>query len=378
MEASYTLIDTRAGLGNFTKSVKKSTVVAVDLEADSMYHFQEKVCLVQMATRVDRVVIDPIKTKDMSALKPLFSSRKVKKIFHGADYDVRSLYRDFNIEINNLFDTQVACMFLGYKETGLDAVLQQKFNISLNKKFQKKDWSRRPLSDEMMEYAVADVAHLIPLAEILEKELKKKGRLYWVNEESDIISKVRPAAGDDQPLFLKFRGSGRLDRTGLGVLEALLKFRMRVAQRKDKPLFKIFSNQALLKTASTRPTDLSRLKKAEAFSFKQIDMYGKAIVNVVNTILKTPANKLPVYPKKRAQRVDASVSKRIKALKAWRDSKSRALEIDPGVLLSNALISVIADKNPSEVKALQQVDEMKNWQRREFGREITAILKQMR
>ena len=131
MKVHFQFIDTLAGLKHFMKSVEKMTDIAVDLEADSMYHFQEKVCLIQVATINDSFVIDPIRIKDMSPLKPLFASRKIKKIFHGADYDVRSLYRDFNIKINNLFDTQVACMFLGYKETGLNAVLQQKFNIRL-------------------------------------------------------------------------------------------------------------------------------------------------------------------------------------------------------------------------------------------------------
>lgn len=177
MKTSYRLIATEPELASFAKSLEQATAVAVDLEADSMYHFQEKVCLIQMAAAGDSVVIDPIRIKDMSPLKPLFLNPGIKKIIHGADYDVRSLYRDFKIKINNLFDTQIACMFLGFKETGLDAVIKQKFNVHLDKKYQRKDWSIRPLPEKMMAYAAADVIYLIPLAEMLEKALKKKAVL---------------------------------------------------------------------------------------------------------------------------------------------------------------------------------------------------------
>jgi len=375
MKTSYRLIATRSELESFAKSLEQATAVAVDLEADSMYHFQEKVCLIQMAAASDSVVIDPIQIKDMSPLKPLFFNPGIKKIIHGADYDVRSLFRDFKIEINNLFDTQIACTFLGFKETGLDAVLKQRFNVRLDKKYQRKDWSMRPLPEKMMAYAAADVIYLIPLAEMLEKELKNEGRLDWVYEESEIISKVRPASGDDQPLYLKFRGAGRLNRRNLAALEALLQFRMRKAQKKDKPLFKIIGNSAVMKIALALPKDLPSLKKAQAFSPQQIEMYGQAVVKVVNKVLKMPDKKLPVYPKRPAPSVAASVPKRVKALKSWRDSKSQTLKIDPGILCSNALIGTVAVKNPLSAKTLEKIEELKNWQKKEFGPEIIAVLR---
>lgn len=375
MKTSYRLIDTRSELEHFAKSLEQVTSIAVDLEADSMYHYKEKVCLIQMATPSDSVVIDSMRIKDMSLLKPLFSNRSIKKIMHGADYDVRSLYRDYKIKINNLFDTQIACTLLGFKETGLNAVLKQKFNVSLNKKYQRKDWSVRPLPEKMMAYAAADVIHLIPLAKMLEKELKEKNRLYWVAEESRLISKVRPALYNDQPLYLKFRGAGRLNRRQLAILEALLQFRMRKAKEKDKPLFKIIGSETLKKVALAKPASLSSLKKTKAFSPKQIEMYGNMVVEIVNDIIKLPEENLPVYPKKTAPPVQAAVPKRVKALRSWRDSKSKALKIGPGIIFNNALISIVAVKNPLNVKDLKKIKEMKNWQQKEFGKEIISLLK---
>ena len=174
MKVKYQIIDTPAGLRSIANTFLKEAKIGVDLEADSMYHFQEKVCLLQMATNRLNVILDPLQIRDLSVLKPVFAGQRIKKIFHGADYDVRSLFRDFKIKINNLFDTQLAAMFLGLKETGLEAVLKERFQVALEKKYQRKDWSRRPLPQEMMAYAANDVRYLVPLADMFEKKTQQR------------------------------------------------------------------------------------------------------------------------------------------------------------------------------------------------------------
>jgi hypothetical protein len=154
-------------------------IIGVDLEADSMHHYFEKVCLLQIATDSASYLMDPLALRDLSVLQPVFSNPRIRKIFHGADYDVRSLYRDFQVEVENLFDTQLACKFLGLRETGLDSLLRNRFQVELNKKFQRADWSQRPLSTEMLEYAAMDGGYLIPLAHMLKKELEEKIAHQW-------------------------------------------------------------------------------------------------------------------------------------------------------------------------------------------------------
>ena len=235
----YSSIETSRALGEAVEMALKETEIAVDLEADSMYHFRERVCLIQMAYGDRIVIIDPLTIQDMSPLKALFQDANIKKVLHGADYDVRSLYRDFDVDIQNLFDTQIACRFLGMQETGLDSVLKKRFNLKLNKKYRKKDWSKRPLPENMVAYAAGDVSYLLPLARQLENELSDLKRLSWVQEESELLSRVRPPNENNEPLFLKFKGAGRFRPRGLAVLEALLQSRRRIAERKDRPLFKI-------------------------------------------------------------------------------------------------------------------------------------------
>jgi ribonuclease D len=378
MRTDYKIINTAAGLEKAVRTLEKGKAVAVDMEADSMYHFQVKVCLLQMATEKSTVVVDPLQIKNLSPLKPLFFNPNIKKIFHGADYDVRSLFRDFSIEINNLFDTELACRFLGIKETGLEAVMEKCLNITLDKKYQKKDWSKRPLPKEMIDYAVGDVNYLLKLARVCEKELEKKSRLAWVLEECDALSKVRPILSDQEPLFLKFKGAGRLKSKSLAVLEALLQFRKGIAEKKDKPVFKIMGNDSILKIATVKPLTLRRLKGMKALSGKQIHMYGNDLIERVAWALNIPDNKLPVYPKKKPQTFPNEVPERINALKSWRASKVRALGIDPGIICNNVLITSIAIQNPLDISALGKIKEMKNWQKKEFGREIITLLRSLK
>ncbi len=371
---SYNIIDSGSQLTQLVRKLENEAAIAVDLEADSMYHFKEKVCLIQMATANVNVVIDPFVIKDLSALNPIFKRKDIQKIFHGADYDVRSLYRDFTISINNLFDTELASRFLGFPGTGLEAVLKKKFAVTLDKRFQRKDWSKRPLPREMIAYAAEDARYLLPLARDLKAELKEKGRLSWVDEECEILSKVRPNTNDTQPLYLSFKGAGKLNPGSLAILEALLQYRRKIARKKDRPLFRIISSHSLLDLAETKPTDLKQLEKSGALSPKQINMYGRQVLAVINSALQTPNKDLPVYPRRKAPRVPAAAAERVKSLRKWRDRQSKKLSMDPSLILTKSLISALAVERPLKLSDLSRIKEIKKWQIREFGKEILEAL----
>ncbi|KJS33256.1 MAG: hypothetical protein VR64_03085 [Desulfatitalea sp. BRH_c12] len=360
----------------FVDEAQAIDTLCVDLEADSMFHYREKVCLLQMAANGRTVVVDPLKLQDLSILNPLFEDARIRKIFHGADYDVRSLYRDFGITINNLFDTQLASMYLGHTETSLEAVVAQRFGVELDKKYQKKDWSRRPLPPEMVAYAAMDVLYLEPLADALIGELAAKDRLAWVQEACRLLSQVRPQE-NHQHLFLKFRGAGRLIPQQLAALEELLQLRDTVARQKDRPLFKIMSNAALLKIAMTLPTDLKRLKATQTLSGKQLDMYGHAIMAALEKALAMPVDQLPRYPRQRAPRLSPRIPRRVKAIRAWRDETAARMNIDPALLLNKSLIRDIAVNKPRTLADLQSIPQIHQWQVDAFGEAIIAILNSM-
>jgi ribonuclease D len=348
----YMIIDSISKLRELTSELAEQRIIGVDLESDSMYHFKEKVCLIQIASTQATAIIDPLQIKNLSLLEPLFRRADIQKVFHGADYDVRSLYRDFRIAVNNLFDTELACRFLGFKESGLNAVLKKKYNIQLDKKNQRKDWSKRPL-------------------------LIQTGRLSWVQEECNYLSGVRPAPVDSEPLFLGFKGAGKLGPKGLAVLEELLQLRRKIARQQDRPLFRIIGNKSILMLAEARPLSRRKLPETGALGSKQVDRYGKDVIAAVKKALHRPAKDLPKYPRKTAPMVPAIVAKRVKELRNWRDLLAKKLQIDPAIICTRAQISALAVQRPQNVDSLTKNNDLKTWQIAEFGKDIVDILKKV-
>jgi len=369
---SHEWIETLPRLEGVTRILGQAKIIGVDLEADSMYHYFEKVCLLQIATESASYVLDPLALRDLSALHPVFSNPRIRKVFHGADYDIRSLYRDFRLEVENLFDTQLACKFLGLRESGLEALLRSRFHVELNKKYQRADWSQRPLSPEMVEYAAMDGRYLIPLARMLEKELEEKSRLSWVEEECLFLSKVRFTPPSYDPLYLKVKGAFLLDLRSLAVLEALLEFREAQAQKSDLPPFKVLRNEPLLELAMKKPLRLEELETGKVLSRKQIDRYGTRLLREIHRALAIPDEDLPVYPREARPDLSSPVRQRVKALKTWRDMRAKDLGMEPGILLNNALINAFALKNPRSIKEMEEIPGLKKWRQRHFGREILA------
>jgi ribonuclease D len=374
LDPGHYLIETSLDLHKALKDLAREKAIAVDLESDSMYHFTEKVCLIQVAGKGPGFLFDCLLLPDLSPLKTLFQEPGIKKVFHGSDYDIRSLYRDFSFEVKPLFDTQLACRYLGLKETGLEAVLKDFFDVALNKKFQKKDWSRRPLPADMLEYAANDVKYLLPLQEVLEKNLKNLNRLDWVREDCELLSQVRPTQSNHTPLFFNFKGAGTLPRKDLGLLEVLLQFRKNMAMQKDKPLFKIFQNSVIEKIVSTKPGNMTQLKSLNILSTTQMDMYGASILERVANAIGWSEKDLPAIPRKKNRPLKASEQKRIRLLKDWRDLKAEELKIDPSLVLNKALMSAIAVRNPNTLEDFEPIQEMRRWQIREFGPHILRVL----
>ena len=367
---SYEWVETLLQLEGAARVLGQAEIIGVDLEADSMHHYFEKVCLLQMATDSASYIIDPLTLRNLSALWPVFSNPCIRKVFHGADFDVRSLYRDFQFEVENLFDTQLACKFLGLRETGLEALLRNRFQVELNKKYQRADWSQRPLSPEMLEYAAKDGRYLIPLARMLEKELEEKSRLSWVEEECLILSKVRFTPPSHDPLYLRVKGAFRLDPVSLAILEVLLEFREGLARKSDFPPFKVLRNEQLLELAIQKPLHLEELEAVKVLSRKQIERHGTHLLQGIHRAMAIPPADLPVYPRVGRTDLPSAVRKRVKALKTWRELRANSLGMEPGILLNNALIHDLALKNPHSIEELAEISGLKNWRQRHFGREI--------
>jgi ribonuclease D len=370
----YRLIETPQDLENLGERLNQETSVALDLEGDSLYHYREKICLIQISAGSECFLIDPLIISDLSPLALFLNNPEIRKILHGADYDIRSLFRDYQFQVQNLFDTESAARFLGLKETGLGALLGARFQIQLDKRFQKTDWSKRPLTDPLLAYAAADVAYLIPLAQSLMTDLEALGRLPWVLEEGERLCRVRFNPPNQGPLFLQFKGGRHLDARSLGLLENLLQFRKAQAEKRDRPLFKILGADVLKTLALEKPLSLDQLKGIKGLSAKLIDRLGEGLIECLKQGLAIPETDLPRFPPTIRPQVSPAVAARVKALKGWREKKARELNLDPGVLISGALIDQIGEKNPTGPADLDLVPELRQWQQQAFGPEILKVI----
>jgi ribonuclease D len=349
--------------------------IAVDLEADSMHRYREQVCLLQLSTSRRTVLIDPLAGADLAPLANTFADPAVRKIFHAADYDLRSLYRDFRLEVRGLFDTMVSAQLLGEEKIGLNDVLGKYFGVTLDKRFQRADWSIRPLTPEMIAYAAEDTRHLHRLTEQFEARLLELNRRDWAAEEFALLERVRFSEAERGPLCLRLKGAGPLDRRQLGVLEELLQWREREAERRDRPPFQVIGNPILLALAKQAPRTATALAAVTELPERLRDRHGRELLAAIAHGMALPGSDLPQWPKTPRPERDPAVEARLTALKAWRRDKAGALAIDPGVLINNALLELLARENPAMAAQLEGLPGLKNWQRREFGEELLARLR---
>ena len=371
---SYKYIRNFSSLEREARALLDEKSIGVDLESDSLFHYTEKICLIQISTNRKNLLIDPLAIKDLSPLEPVFSSRDIRKILHGSDYDIRSLHRDFKIEVRSLFDTQIAARILGSNETGLASLLKEHFNINLEKKYQKRDWSKRPLPEPMMVYGVYDTCYLIPLSRILEERLNAKNRFTWFEEECEILSKVRFAPAGEDPLFLKFKGARKLSPRNLAILEAVLKMREELAMNKDRPSFKILRNDQILSIATEQPSKLSELGYLSEGQMKKM---GRIILSRIEEALEIPERDLPRYPKSETKPISRELNKNIKMLKDWRSKTADKLDLDPSLLCTNTQIQLLVQLCPGDVTRLRKTGILKKWQVKLYGKEVCRIFREM-
>jgi ribonuclease D len=372
---SFVLVEDEAGLSSLIDHLAGQGCVGVDMEADSMHHYEEKVCLLQMSTVAENFIVDPLKISDLTPLEKVFKDAGVEKIFHGADFDIRSLRRDFSFQVEGLFDTQIAAKFLGRGDLGLAQLVKDYFGVELEKKYRKRDWSTRPLPVEMLVYGVLDSLYLPELARILRRELKDKGRLAWVQEECEILSRVASVDNGDAPFFMRFKGAGRLSPRSLAVLESILRFRDAVAARRNVPHFKVMGNEAVKSLVQAAPVTLEDLKAANILSPKQVHGLGEGLVHVISSARALPDTDLPVYPARSKPEHPPGSSGRYLKLKRWRDRRAAEMELDPPVIFPNSVLKAIADHPPGSSKDLESIPGVRRWQARLFGEEISSLIR---
>ena len=355
-------LDTAASVSAFAAEIAKAPSIALDTEGASFHRFVDRVYLMQLSTRDATAIVDPLPTGDLSSLKPLVENPEIEIVFHDADYDLRLLRQDYGWATRRIFDTRIAAQLLGYKAFGLAALLELHFGITLDKKFQRADWSLRPLSAGMLEYASQDTMYLLALRDILHAELDAKGRLGWAAEEFARLEQTQWSGEDSTLLFLKVKGARDLKRRELAVLRELVPWRDGVAKELDRATFRVVSNDVLLEICRVQPTIKQALGVIKGMPRGVLDQRGDTVLACVARAIALDEADLPKFPKAPRWEKDPEFDDRAARVRGVRDDVATTLTLDPGVLCSREKLETIARRMPTSMAALYETPDLRRWQ----------------
>jgi len=372
--ASYSWIDSPAAFERALETIRGEPRIAVDTEADSLYHYFEKVCLLQISTPAETFILDPLALTDLRRLAPVMADPGIEKVFHAAGYDLYSLRRDYGFEFRNLYDTHLAAQFAGHEQLGLDTLLEKLLGVAHSKGRQRDDWSRRPLQPEQLDYAATDTHHLLELRDVLEAELEAKGRREWAREEFEIsAAALVPAREFDPEGFRRIKGSRDLQLGELAVLRALYLLRDRLARELDVPPFKVMNDSAMMDLAQRPPVSAQSLAGRPGLSHRVGRKYAAEVYGAISEARAADPSFL-IQPRRRALRPDAAVKMRVERLKRWRLEKGRELGLHVGVVFPGWMLDALAAAPPSDLVQLESFEGMRRWRARLFGLEILQLV----
>jgi len=247
----------------------------------------------------------------------------------------------------------------------------------LDKRYQRADWSARPLSAEMLQYAAADTRYLPALRDQLKEQLRQLGRLEWAEEEFAILSaNPRAPVEPEEPSYLRLKGAKALNRRGLAILRELVGWREELARRSDRAAFRILNNEPMLFMAKSPPRDQDALKAIKGIGQDQLERRGKDILAAVERGLSIPEADLPRLQRPIRKPPDAAYEARLDRLKTARNSLAERYQLAPGVLCPNGTLEAIARVNPSTLERLSDIRELRRWQLREFGEVLLNAVQQ--
>jgi ribonuclease D len=351
--------------------------VALDTEAASFHRYHDRVYLVQLTAGGETSVIDPLTLDSLAPLGALLANPAVEKVFHDADYDLRLLYHEFRFSAKRLFDTRIAAQLLGEPSIGLGALLQLYFGLTPDKRFQRADWSARPLTDGMLEYAAGDTSHLNELRDILRDKLIEKKRLSWAEEEFVILEGTRWDGGEVDPResFIRLKGARVLDRRGLALLRELYDWRETTASRLDRAAFRIMGNEVLIHLAANPVSTLDELAKVKGVGRDVAERRGAELLAAMERGKAVGEAELPRFERgPRRPEADPAYELRLEKLKVRRNQLATELGLQPGVLCPNGTLEAIARAVPPSVDAMAGLPGLREWQRKELGEALLTAM----
>lgn len=378
MTAAARYVATPQALAEVAAAMRRERQVGVDTEAASFHRYRDRIYLLQVSSRTQSALIDPLAVADLAPFGALLADPAVEKTFHDADYDLRVLDRDYAFRAVHLFDTRIAAQLAGEPAIGLAALLEKYLGLKLDKEHQKADWSLRPLTPPMLAYAAADTQHLLALRDALQQRLEALGRLAWAREEFKQLEALRwtgaPAGGDEET-YLRLKGAKGLQPRGLAALRLLHRWRDTVAEREDKAPFRIIGNDALMgvsRALPSSPGDLGHIRELPASLARR---HGPALLDAVARAKALPAGELPRLERRPRPHKDPGFDARLEKVKEARNRVATELGLEAGVLCGRTTLEAVVRARPTNRAELERISELRRWQSDVLGDALLEALR---
>jgi ribonuclease D len=366
-----TIVTTDSQLAALVESLSAQPAIAVDTESNSLYAYQEQVCLIQFSLRGSDCIVDPLAGLDLSPLADVFAGPDVQKVFHAAEYDVMCLKRDYGFRFANLFDTMWAARILGWPRVGLGDILKETFGVRTSKRYQRYNWGKRPLKPEALAYACLDTHYLLSLRRLQAEALTQEGRLEEAREVFDQIAASEPMSHTFDPQdFWRVKGFFDLTRREQAVLRELYIWRDGEARRRDRPPFKVLNDRALIALAQARPGGSGALTRVDGLKPYHVRRYGKPILRAIRRGGRARPPDLPPPPPRHSE---AEIA-RFQALRAWRKQVAARRGVDVDVVVGNAVLWELAEQKPRTLEDLNRIEGLGPWKRKTYGQAMLRVL----
>ncbi len=359
-------ITTRKQLEQFIDRARMSDVLAVDTEFLREKTYWPRLCLIQMGTEKESVAIDPFAFDDLSPLRELFTNKNIVKLFHAASQDLEIIHHELGVVPEPIFDTQIAASLLGGTlQVGYGSLVQSECGVKLKKADSFTDWSRRPLADSQIQYALDDVVYLPRMYRQMTAELERLGRLHWLDNDFAELSNPAKYEVDPYDRWRRLRRVNQLSRRQLSAAREIAAWREKTAMKRDIPRKWICSDEQIVEACKREPRTLDELFMVRGVrgTLKMDD--ARAVLRACIAGLDAPKDEWPELPKppKSEPNVDAQVDLLMSLVKM----RAKQHDVAFGVLASHDDLAKIARGHYDEA------DVLKGWRRTLVGEDLLAL-----
>ena len=359
-------IDTQSEFESFVQSAQEADVLAIDTEFMREKTYYPRLCLLQMATDEQVVIVDPFQIEDLTILSGLLSDNRIMKVFHAGRQDIEIMLREVGFVPHPLFDTQIAATLMGHvQQIGLAALISSIMGIQLKKSDSFTDWARRPLSQSQINYAADDVRYLPQIYRTMSNQLAKTNRLHWLNSDFEALADESKYTTDPRERYIHLKRVSQLSRPQLSAARELAAWREQKAQSCDIPRKWVLTDEQVVEACRREARTIDELMMVRGISEKLSTKDARTVAAAIATGLDLPRNQMPTLV--RSQRNEANVDAEVDALNVIVTMRARENNI--------ALQTLASQKELVEVaRGHRDVEVLKGWRREIVGNELIAFM----